>query len=238
MCIRDSPYLGVKLTNGHLISHAAEDSTAHEEELAIPSDSLLAFNRATLSLQPLDYLFGSKITIKDFSIENPRFYGFVNKNGRANWDIYESETDSTETDAGKKPLPPIDLQKVRIYGGHFTYDDRQADLFTEMQGFFVRLDGSLAGGANTLDLEMGCSSLLFSNPTYTLKNDLSLHLKSRLVLAEHYNSTTLKDAELKVNNLPFTADGTIRHFPENRHTRIDMDMGLKISDMNLSLIHI
>ena len=25
------PYLGVKLTNGHLISHAAEDSTAHEE---------------------------------------------------------------------------------------------------------------------------------------------------------------------------------------------------------------
>ena len=226
------PYLGVKLTNGHLISHAAEDSTAHEEELAIPSDSLLAFNRATLSLQPLDYLFGSKITIKDFSIENPRFYGFVNKNGRANWDIYESETDSTETDAGKKPLPPIDLQKVRIYGGHFTYDDRQADLFTEMQGFFVRLDGSLAGGANTLDLEMGCSSLLFSNPTYTLKNDLSLHLKSRLVLAEHYNSTTLKDAELKVNNLPFTADGTIRHFPENRHTRIDMDMGLKISDMN------
>ena len=97
------PYLGVKLTNGHLISHAAEDSTAHEEELAIPSDSLLAFNRATLSLQPLDYLFGSKITIKDFSIENPRFYGFVNKNGRANWDIYESETDSTETDAGKKP---------------------------------------------------------------------------------------------------------------------------------------
>lgn len=226
------PYLGVKLTNGHLISHAAEDSTAHEEELAIPSDSLLAFNRATLSLQPLDYLFGSKITIKDFSIENPRFYGFVNKNGRANWDIYESETDSTETDAGKKPLPPIDLQKVRIYGGHFTYDDRQADLFTEMQGFFVRLDGSLAGGANTLDLEMGCSSLLFSNPTYTLKNDLSLRLKSRLVLAEHYNSITLKDAELKVNNLPFTADGTIRHFPENRHTRIDMDMGLKISDMN------
>lgn len=105
------PYLGVKLTNGHLISHAAEDSTAHEEELAIPSDSLLAFNRATLSLQPLDYLFGSKITIKDFSIENPRFYGFVNKNGRANWDIYESETDSTETDAGKKPLPPIDLQR-------------------------------------------------------------------------------------------------------------------------------
>lgn len=189
---------------------------------------------ATLSLQPLDYLFGGKITIKDFSIENPRFYGFVNKDGHANWDIYESETDSTEANAGKKPLPPIDLQKVRIYGGHFTYDDRQTDLFTEIGGFFVRLDGSLAGGANTLDFETGCSSLLFSNPTYTLKNDLSLRLKSRLVLAEHYNSITLKDAELMVNNLPFTADGAIRHFPEDQRTHIDMDMGLKISDMNES----
>ena len=129
-------------------------------------------------------------------------------------------------------MPPIDLQKVRIYGGHFTYDDRQTDLFTEIQGFFVRLDGSLAGGANTLDFETGCSSLLFSSPAYTLKNDLSLRLKSRLVLAEHYNSITLKDAELKVNNLPFTADGAIRHFPEDQRTRIDMDMGLKISDMN------
>lgn len=224
------PYLGVKLTNGHLISHVAEDPAAHDEELAIPSDSLLAFSRATLSLQPLDYLFKGKITIKDFSIENPRFYGFVNKNGHANWDIYESEADSVDTD--KKPLPPIDLQKVRIYGGHFTYDDRQADLFTEIQGFFVRLDGTLARGSQTLDLETGCSSLLFSNPAYTLKNDLSLRLKSRLVLAEHYNSITLKDAELMINELPFTADGAIRHFPEDRHTRIDMDMGLKISDMN------
>ena len=226
------PYLGVKLTNGHLISHTAEDSTAHEEELAIPSDSLLAFSRATVSLQPLDYLFGGKITIKDFSIENPRFYGFVNKNGCANWDIYENETDSTENDTDKKDLPPIDLQRVRIYGGHFTYDNRQTDLFAELQGFFVRLDGSLAGGTNTLDFETGCSSLLFRNPTYTLKNDLSLRLKSRLILAEHYNSITLKEAELKVNNLPFTADGSIYHIPEDNQTRIDMDMDLKISDMN------
>lgn len=60
------PYLGVKLTNGHLISHAAEDSTAHEEELAIPSDSLLAFCRATLSLQPLDYLLVVRSPSKTF----------------------------------------------------------------------------------------------------------------------------------------------------------------------------
>ena len=48
------PHLGIRLTNGHLISHAAEDSTAHKEKLAISSDSLLAFKTAVISLRPTD----------------------------------------------------------------------------------------------------------------------------------------------------------------------------------------
>ena len=225
------PYIGVKLTNGRLISHMAEDSIAHQEELAIPSDSLLSFSKATVSFQPLDYLFGGKITIKEFSIEKPRFYGFMNKDGRANWDIYHSVEDSAGT-SDKAPLPPIDLQKVRIRDGRFTYEDHKAELFTEIHGFFLNIDGSLTAGKNMLDVETGSSSILFRSPTYTLKNDLSLKLKSHILLADHYHSITLRDAELLVNNLPFTADGSILQDPETLRSRIDMEIGLKISDMN------
>lgn len=228
------PHLGIKLINGHLISHAAEDSTAHAEELAIPSDSLLAFKKAVISLRPTDYLFGGKITIGEINIEEPRFYGYVNKKGAANWDIYSSETDSAETD--KKPLPPIDLQKVRITNGRFTYDDRQGDLFAEINGFFLNLDGSLTNGENKLDIETGSSSILFSSPTYTLENKLALKLKSQLLLSDNFNTVTLNNAELLVNNLPFTADGSISSLPLLKQTRIDMEVGLKISDMN-DLLH-
>ena len=228
------PHLGIKLINGHLISHAAEDSTAHVEELAIPSDSLLAFKKAIISLRPTDYLFGGKITIGEINIEEPRFYGYVNKKGAANWDIYSSEPDSTETD--KKPLPPIDLQKVRITNGRFTYDDRQGDLFAEINGFFLNLDGSLTNGENKLDIETGSTSILFSSPTYTLENKLALKLKSQLLLSDNFNTVTLNNAELLVNNLPFTADGSISSLPLLKQTRIDMEVGLKISDMN-DLLH-
>lgn len=224
------PHLGIKLINGHLISHTAEDSTAHAEELTIPSDSLLAFKQAVISLRPTDYLFGGKITIGEVIIDQPRFYGYVNKNGAANWDIYSSEPDSADTN--KKPLPPIDLQKVRISNGHFTYDDRQGDLFTEINGFFLNLDGSLLNGETTLDIETGSTSILFSSPTYTLENKLALKLKSRLQLTDNYNKVTLKDAELLVNNLPFTADGSISHIPLLNQAMIDMEVGLKISDLN------
>lgn len=224
------PHLGIKLINGHLISHTAEDSTAHAEELTIPSDSLLAFKQAVISLRPTDYLFGGKITIGEVIIDQPRFYGYVNKYGAANWDIYSSEPDSADTN--KKPLPPIDLQKVRISNGHFTYDDRQGDLFTEINGFFLNLDGSLLNGETTLDIETGSTSILFSSPTYTLENKLALKLKSRLQLTDNYNKVTLKDAELLVNNLPFTADGSISHIPLLNQAMIDMEVGLKISDLN------
>ena len=228
------PHLGIKLVNGRLISHAAEDSTVHAEELAIPSDSLLAFKQAVISFRPTDYLFGGKITIGEVNIEEPRFYGYVNKKGSANWDIYSSEPDSAATD--KKPLPPIDLQKVRITNGRFTYDDRQGDLFAKINGFFLSLDGSLTTGGNKLDVETGCTSILFSSPTYTLANKLALKLKSQLLLSDNYNTVTLNNAELLVNNLPFTADGSVSSLPFLKQTRIDMEVGLKISDMN-DLLH-
>ena len=224
------PHLGIRLTNGHLISHTAEDSTAHKEELAIPSDSLIAFKSAVISFRPTDYLFNGKITIGEISIEEPRFYGYVNKKGAANWDIYSTETDSADT--GKKPLPPIDLQKVRITNGRFTYDDREADLFAEINGFFLNLDGSLTDGKNKLDIETGSTSILFSSPTYTLENKLALKLKSQLLLSDNFNTITLNDAELLVNNLPFTANGSVSSLPPLKQTKIDMEVGLKISDMN------
>ncbi len=228
------PYLGVSLTRGRLISHQAEEAGVHAEELAVPSDSLLSFRKAVVVFNPTDYLFGGKITIKKVMIESPRFYGYVNPEGKANWDIYrsEAEADSLPADSTARPLPPIDLQKVDIRDGHFIYNDRKEDLYTEIEGFSLRIDGSLAYGENKLDVEAAVSSLLFRSPSYTLKNKLSLGLKSRLSLNRPARSLTLRGAELRLNNLPFTADGSIGVSPLTGRTDIDMKVGLSVSDMN------
>lgn len=224
------PHLGIRLTNGRLISHKAEDETAHHEELAIPSDSLLCFTQAVVSLRPTDYLFGGKITIGEIKIDSPRFYGYVNKDGHANWDIYH--TDDSVAGSTAEPLPPIDLQKLHITNGHFTYNDRQQDMFAQIDGFFLDLKGSLANGRNTMEVETGTSSILFRSPAYTLQNKLALTFKSGLVLSNNYNTVRLKGAELMMNKLPFTAEGSITALPEQRSLQIDMKMGLKVSDMN------
>ena len=229
------PYLGVKLTNGRLISHQAEDSIEHQEDLMIPSDSLLSFKKAIVVFNPTDYLFSGKVTIPRVIMDSIRFYGYVNEEGKANWEIYQSEMDSVD-ESSSSPLPKIDLQQVHITNGHFVYDDRQQDLYTAIDGFFLHINGLLTQRGNKLDVETGSSSIVFRSPSYSLANKLALRFKGRLLLADGLRRIGLRDAELLVNNLPFTADGFMVPATEDNPSRIDMTFGLKVSDMN-DLLH-
>ena len=211
------PFLGIKLVNGYLLSNVAKE------------DTLLAFGQVTVAIQPLDYLLKNQITIKNFSLFHPRFYGYVDSEGKANWEIYESSTDSTNSSSS---LPAFDIQKIRIHNGHFIYDNQQDALFAEVDGFSARLNGSLRRGANLLRLETSCTSFYFQNASYSLKNKLAFRMHTSVMIADQYKTFGLKDTELFINEIPFKAEGAIRHQPEIGQTHIDMDMGLKISDIN------
>ena len=226
------PYLGVKLTNGRLISHQADDSLACRNELAIPSDSLLSFKKAVVVFNPTAYLFRGCLSIPWINLDSIRFYGFVNEKGKANWDIYKSEADSTSDDSTSSSLPDLDLRQVHVTDGHFVYDDRHQKIYTAIEGFSLHIEGLLTGHGNKLDIETGSSSIVFRSPSYSLENQLALHFKSSLLLEDHMRRISLRGAELKVNNLPFTADGYLMPATENAPSKIDMKLGLKVSDMN------
>ena len=68
--------------------------------------------------------------------------------------FYQSEMDSVD-ESSSSPLPKIDLQQVHITNGHFVYDDRQQDLYTAIDGFFLHIDGLLTQRGNKLDVETG-----------------------------------------------------------------------------------
>mgnify|MGYP007007084992 CR=1 FL=1 len=102
---------------------------------------------------------------------------------------------------------------------------------------FLHIDGLLTQRGNKLDVETGSSSIVFRSPSYSLANKLALRFKGRLLLADGLRRIGLRDAELLVNNLPFTADGFMVPATEDNPSRIDMTFGLKVSDMN-DLLHL
>ena len=218
------PYFGVKLINGQIIN----------ETDSLPCDTLVSFKRTIVAINPT-YIFNSKrIAVELFFIDTPRFYGYIAPDGKANWDIVQSTDTTTQDTTQQQPLPPIDLKKVRIKSGRLVYDDRQQDLYTEVNGFYLNLKGSFANqdSENGVRLETGSSSILFDSPAYTLSNHLRMDFKSELSWTYMMREITLKDAELRVNDLPFKASGSIKRREAGQPSLVDLGFNLNILDLN------
>ena len=218
------PYFGVKLINGRIIN----------ETDSLPCDTLVSFKRTIVAINPT-YIFNSKrIAVELFFIDTPRFYGYIAPDGKANWDIVQSTDTTTQDTTQQQPLPPIDLKKVRIKSGRLVYDDRQQDLYTEVNGFYLNLKGSFANqdSENGVRLETGSSSILFDSPAYTLSNHLRMDFKSELSWTYMMREITLKDAELRVNDLPFKASGSIKRREAGQPSLVDLGFKLNILDLN------
>lgn len=218
------PYFGVKLINGRIIN----------ETDSLPCDTLVSFKRTIVAINPT-YIFNSKrIAVELFFIDTPRFYGYIAPDGKANWDIVQSTDTTTQDTTQQQPLPPIDLKKVRIKSGRLVYDDRQQDLYTEVNGFYLNLKGSFANqdSENGVRLETGTSSILFDSPAYTLTNHLRMDFKSDLSWTYMMREITLKDAELRVNDLPFKASGSIKRREAGQPSLVDLGFNLNILDLN------
>ena len=218
------PYFGVKLTNGRVIN----------ETDSLPCDTLVSFKRTIVAINP-SYIFNSKrIAVELFFIDTPRFYGYIAPDGKANWEIVQSTDTTTQDTTQQQPLPPIDLKKVRIKSGRLVYDDRQQDLYTEVNGFYLNLKGSFANqdSENGVRLETGSSSILFDSPAYTLSNHLRMDFKSELSWTYMMREITLKDAELRVNDLPFKASGSIKRREAGQPSLVDLGFNLNILDLN------
>lgn len=218
------PYFGVKLINGRIIN----------ETDSLPCDTLVSFKRTIVAINPT-YIFNSKrIAVELFFIDTPRFYGYIAPDGKANWDIVQSTDTTAQDTTQQQPLPPIDLKKVRIKSGRLVYDDRQQDLYTEVNGFYLNLKGSFANqdSENGIRLETGSSSILFDSPAYTLSNHLRMDFKSELSWTYMMRKITLKDAELRVNDLPFKASGSIKRREAGQPSLVDLGFNLNILDLN------
>jgi hypothetical protein len=77
------PHIGVALTDGVLVSGVTPDSVLTESGALIAGqDSLIAFQKCIVSLRPLDYLFGGKITLGEVTIQRPVIRTFIDELGK------------------------------------------------------------------------------------------------------------------------------------------------------------
>ncbi len=178
-------------------------------------DTLVSVGKLDLTVDLLSVIFGDEILVKEIAIEDLDVRAKVLRDGRANWDITKKvgvdEVKEPEVAAG----PPADspyafsLKSLHVSRSNVSYADDQRDIYAGLDGLDFSLRGDFAKGFTTLGTEMAVSAVTLDmgGIKYLNRAELDFHadIDADLTNGEY----TLKDNELRLNQLYLGWEGSV-----------------------------
>lgn len=187
------------------------------------NDTLAYIGKAEAAVN-LKSIFGnsgfdiSKVLVKDTYLK-----AIVLEDGRANWDImYPSDTEEPEDTTASTFR--ILLKKVAVDNLNIIYDDRQGNMYAQMEGFETTCRGDMASDRALLELQAAIRALTFKMDGVPLLS--KAHIGADLnVDADFANSRyTLKENTLSLNAIRATIDGWAA-LPADAPMSMDLRLG-------------
>lgn len=233
------PDVGLEMKDATLVSEVFRDTTGGQAPTAC--DSLLHVKSALITVNPMAYLSKKRIVVKDFVLEEPKIYAYVNADGTANWDIALPATNTLETETAADTLETdtlatgIRLRNIRIHGGQVIFDDRSTQLYTRIDGLDMGLDGWLGRRRSRLKLKFSTQNILFWQEGQLLVKRLALGMETNLKVRRDSALCTLEKAVFDVNGVRFGAGGTLRGDSVNHRLQVDLQYGIHIPSLKTLL---
>lgn len=228
------PDFGLKITDGTVISGALRDSAVRPES----RDSLMHMKTCLVTVNPVSYLVKNRIEVKEFLIEQPEIYAYVDTTGRVNWDLVRA-ADSVVSDTAVVDTTSfnsrISIKNVRIRDGKVVFDDRSTQLYARVTGLNLNLDGFLGKKRAKVKLDFSTGNILFWQRGILLVNHLALGLETEMKINRDSLLYTLNKAVFDVNGLKFGAGGSVRADTANKRLQVDLKYGIHIPSLKMLL---
>ncbi len=230
------PDFGLKITDASIVSNVLRDTSVQ----AAKTDSLMYIKECLVTVNPIAYLRRNKIKVKDFIVESPRIYAFVDKEGEANWNMVEETSSSVVADSvvpeeKEKTETLLDIKNVKIRNGWLVFDDRSTQLYSRVEGLNLEVDGNFLG--RTADLQLGFTThnLLLWQEGQLLIRRLALGMATRMNVNRDSLLYTLEKAVFTVNGIKFGAGGRLQADTVNRTVWVDVKYGIHIPSLKTLL---
>lgn len=157
------PHIGVKLTDGSVVSRTHLKDSVRYSRTPVQADSLISFKEFTLLFSPLKLLQG-RIQIQGIILDSPRAYAYISPTGCANWDIMASDSTGVATEKetldGGMPLK-INIRNILVLnGGRFVFDNRADGLRASAAMREVKLSGNITDDLSRMRIRKGDFSRL------------------------------------------------------------------------------
>ncbi|WP_072542062.1 AsmA family protein [Bacteroides mediterraneensis] len=225
------PRFGLKVTDGVLVSKAINDTLWQK------TDSLLSFKKCVVVVNPVDYLWKHKISLRYLGLEDATVYAFTNKEGKSNWDIVKSTSDQLEEDTVSQrdtTIQEIDINRVSLKRSNVTFDDRNTRVYTRVQNLNLTLKASLKKDYSALTLNYDNENLLFWQDGQLLVNHLAVGLNANMQLDRTSRKLTFKDTGLTLNGVALDLSGTLGRDSVGGPARVDL--GYKLHAPSLETV--
>ncbi len=169
------------------------------------TDTLAAIKEARMELRLWSLLTKHLIEVKSIQLYDPEIHVYVLKNGRANYKVTKSSSDSL-----KKNRPSavnIEIEKFSIHSGNIFYTDWQRNIFVsaidiEHQGGGDFLKDVFDYNTNTIIRQF---SLKYDDVQYFYEKTIGLDLVMEMNLPE--SKFTFKENQIQINHFKFSVDG-------------------------------
>lgn len=236
------PDFGVRLSDAVVISNIYRDSTRTGGFTA--QDSLMNIKSALVTINPMAYLTKNRIVVKDFVLDEPEIYAYVDTAGVANWDIARMDADTLADDTPVADTLTSDtldfatgirLRNIRIRNGRLIFDDRTTQLYARLTGLNFGVDGFLGKRRARLKVNLSTENVSFWQEGELLVNHLRLGVDTDMKIKRDSMLCTLEKAVFDVNGIRFGAGGSLRGDTVAHALQVNLQYGVHIPSLKTLL---
>ncbi|MBT2558633.1 AsmA family protein [Hymenobacter sp. ISL-91] len=171
-------------------------------------DTLAYLPQTRIGLNLMSVISGDQIKIKNITLEEPDLNIKVLKSGRANWDVFVSDS-AAATKGQDTTAVSLAIKGWQITNGRLRYDDQSIPFGMELRG--IEHTGSGDFEQNVFDMvsqtTAQSASLSYDGVQYVSNKQLDADVTMAMNLEKML--FTFKDNKVKLNDFPATFQGTI-----------------------------
>lgn len=178
-------------------------------------DTLFFAEEFALTLD-LGSVFSGDYMVEKILIDQPIINLLLLENEKANWDIaIEAET---ELEEGEEPISDIEedggafhlvLKSFEIREAYILYDDKAANMLSEIRNFSLLLSGDMTSNNTNLNLETSIEQLIFKMDNIAYLNKAKITFDAIIQTDLDSSKYTFKENTLFINGLQLKFDGFV-----------------------------
>lgn len=189
-------------------SIVVDDVLVQSSSLDFSNDTII-FSEQLLATIDLRSLFSKKYQVKEILFDNPKVFLQQNKQGKQNWNVFKTTSETTDTASVDFSTFSFALSLFEINDGKIFFFNEQSEIFVDAQEVNFELSGDFSVGKTDMNLRLKAEDfdVIIAQNKYVSRSNIAI--KAEIEADLEAMDFKLKDNQLRLNEVLLSFDGNV-----------------------------